>query len=97
MPRQLQLRPLQNTYYGFFQGKKISVKKLRGLGFDGANTMFGNKSGVQVRMRYHSPGALYVHCCCHRLQLAAVQAADEHKEVKRVFGTLLTVWKTFHY
>ena len=57
----------------------------------------GKKSGVQVRLRYHSPSALFVHCCCHRLQLAAVQAASEHNEVKRVLVTLLTVWKTFHY
>ena len=81
----------------FFQEKKILVKKVRGLGFDGASTMSGKKSGVQVRMRFQSPSALFVHCYSHKLQLAAVQAADEHKEVKRVFGTLLTVWKTFHY
>jgi len=48
-------------------------------------------------MRYHSPSALYIHCRCHKLQLAAVHAANEHTEVKRVFGTLLTMWKTFHY
>ena len=59
--------------------------------------MSGKKSGVQVRMRFQSPSALFVHRYSHRLQLAAVQAADKHKEVKRVFGTLLTVWKTFHY
>ena len=59
--------------------------------------MSGSRSGVQVRMRYHSPSALYVHCHCHKLQLAAVYAANEHNEVKRVFGTLLTMWKAFHY
>ena len=59
--------------------------------------MSGKKSGVQVRLRYHSRSALLVHCCCHRRQLAAVQAASEHNEVKGVLRTLLTVWKTFHY
>jgi len=29
--------------------------------------------------------------------LAALNAADEHIEVKRVLGTLLTIWKAFHY
>lgn len=45
----------------------------------------------------HSPSAIYVHCRCHQLQLAALNAANEHTEVKRVLGTLLTIWKAFHY
>ena len=32
-----------------------------------------------------------------QLQLADVYAANEHKEVKEVFGTRLTMWKAFHY
>lgn len=39
---------------------------------------------------------MYVHCRCHQLQLAALNAADNHREVKRVLGTLLTTWKAFH-
>ena len=61
------------------------------------NTMSGNNTGVQVRIRHFSPSALFVHCTCHRLQLAAVHASSEHNEVKRVLGTLLTMWKAFHY
>ena len=59
--------------------------------------MSGSKSGVQTRIRRHAPSALYVHCHCHRLQLAAVHAAKEHPEVKKILGILLTIWKTFHY
>ena len=59
--------------------------------------MSGEKSGLQIRLRAHSPSALYVHCCRHQLQLAAIYAAKEHNEIMRVFGTLLTMWKTFHY
>lgn len=81
----------------FLHDKGIPIQKLRGLGFDGTNTMSGNKSGVQIRMRRHAPSALFVHCRCHQLQLAAVHAANEHREVQRVLGTLLTIWKTFHY
>ena len=81
----------------FIRDKCIDIKKVRGLGFDGTNTMSGEKSGVQIRMRRHSPSALYVHCRCHQLQLAAVNAATELSEVNRVMGTLLTMWKTFHY
>lgn len=45
----------------------------------------------------HSSSAIYVWCRCHQLQLATLNAADEHKDVKRVVGTLLTIWKAFHY
>ena len=39
----------------------------------------------------------YVYCRCYILQLAALNAGAEHTEVKRVLGTLLTIWKAFHY
>ena len=81
----------------FLNDRGICLSKLRGLGLDGASTMSGKKNGVQVRMRCHSPSALFVHCCCHRLQLAEVHAANEHIEVKRVLGSLLTIWKSLHY
>ena len=54
------------------------------------STMSGERSGVQVRLRVYSPSALYVHCRCHQLQLAAIHASKEHNEVRRVLGTLLT-------
>ena len=81
----------------FLQEKGLDVQEMCGLGFNGATTMSGAKSGVQLRLRFHSPSALYVHCRCHQLQLASVHAAAEHNEVKRMFGTLLTMWKMFHY
>ena len=70
---------------------------MRGLGFDGASTMSGHRTGVQTRLRLHSTSAIYVHCLCHQLQLAALNAAGEHIQVIRVLGTLLTIWKGFHY
>ena len=81
----------------FLNERGLSLDKLRGLGFDGASTMSGARTGVQVRLRVHSPSALYVHCRCYQLQLAAIHASREHNEVQRVLGTLLTIWKTFHY
>ena len=60
----------------FLGSKGIDIKKLRELGFDGTNTMSGQKSGVQLRIRRHAPSAMFVHCRCHQLQLAAVQSAS---------------------
>ena len=81
----------------FLESKSINMTKMRGIGFDGANTMSGKRSGVQKRLRLHSPSAVYVHCRCHQLQLATLNAADQHRDVKRVVGTLLTIWKAFYY
>ncbi len=81
----------------FLSDNGIPLIKLRGLGFDGTNTMSGNNTGVQVRIRHFCPSALFVHCTYHRLQLAAIHASSEHTEVKRMLGTLLTIWKAFHY
>ena len=50
----------------FLHSKGIDMKKLRGLGFDGTNTMSGQKSGVQLRIRRHAPSAIFVHCRCHQ-------------------------------
>ena len=81
----------------FLQPKGIGFEKMHGIGFDGTNTMSGHRSGVQTCLRLHAPSAVYVHCRCHKLQLAALNAAAEHTEVNRLLGTLLTIWKAFHY
>ena len=47
-----------------------------GMVFDGASTFSGKKTGVQTRMKKLAPHVLFVHCHCHLLQLACVQAAN---------------------
>ena len=67
------------------------------MGFDGAATFSGDKTGVQRRLKELSPHALFVHCCCHVLQLASVQAANATPGIKHVYTSLMTLWKFFHY
>ena len=55
------------------------------MGFDGAAIFSGKKSGVQARMKKHSPHALFVHC--HQLQLACVQAANSTAGIEHVYVT----------
>ena len=52
------------------------------MGFDGAATFSGDKTGVQRRLKELSPHALFVHCRCHVLQLASVQAANATPGIK---------------
>ena len=60
------------------------------MGFDGAVTFSGDKTGVQRRLKELSPHALFAHCCCHVLQLASVQAAKATSGIKHVYTTLMT-------
>ena len=71
--------------------------KLIGMGCDGAATFSGKRSGVQARIKRHSPHALFVHYYCHKLQLACVQAANATSGIEHVYVTLTTLWKFFHY
>ena len=77
--------------------KNIQLGRLIGMGFDGAATFSGDKTGVQRRLKELSPHALFVHCRCHVLQLASVQAANATPGIKHVYTTLMTLWKFFHY
>ena len=73
------------------------MERLIGMGFDGAATFSGDKTGVQRRLKELSPYALFVHFRCHVLQLASVQAANATPGIKHVYTTLMTLWKFFHY
>ena len=77
--------------------KNLQVKKIVGMGFDGANAFSGNRTGVQARVKKLAPHALFVHCHCHILQLACVQAANETPGIKHVYVTLTALWNFFHY
>ena len=54
---------------------------MRGLGFDGTNTMSGHRAGIQKCLKFLLPSVLYIHCQCHQLQLAAISAGNDHTEV----------------
>ena len=77
--------------------KNIQLGRLIGMGFDGAATFSGDKTGVQRRLKELSSHALFVHSCCHVLQLASVQAANATPGIKHVYTTLMTLWEFFHY
>ena len=56
--------------------RSFEYTKLVGQGYDGVSPFSGVHSGVQKRIRVHAAHALYIHCSCHRLQLASIQVAD---------------------
>ena len=85
------------TLTSFTSEKNLEYRKLVGQGYDGAATFSGNRTGVLTGMKVHAAHALYIHCSCHRLLLAAIQAADAMETVRRMFGTMTNLWKLFYY
>ena len=77
--------------------KDIQLGWLIGIEFDGAATLFGDKTGVQRKFKELSPRALFVHCCCHVLQLASVQAANATPGIKHVYTILMMLQEFVHY
>ena len=81
----------------FMSSHGIDVRQMRGMGFDGAATFSGKKSGVQTRLKNLSPHAIYLHCRNHILQLACVQAANTIPSIKKVYSNFTSLWKLFYY
>lgn len=77
--------------------KHLQIGSIVGMGFDGAATFSGSKTGVQARLKRNAPHAVFVHCHCHMLQLACVQAANSTQGIKHVYTTMTSLWKYFHF
>lgn len=81
----------------FISNKNLEYSRLVGQGYDGSATFSGEWTGVQRKIRVKATHALYIHCSCHRLQLASIQAAQSVGAVKNTFGTMTNLWMLFHY
>ena len=95
--RSLDAETLASTITSYVESQGLNIKRLIGQGYDGAAPFSGKNTGVQRRLRTLSGHALYIHCSCHRLQLASIQAADSVPQIKKFFGMLLSLWKLFYY
>ena len=69
--RSLDAETLANTITSYVESKGLNIKRLIGQEHDGAALFSSKNIGVQRRMRTLSGHALYIHCSCHRLQLAS--------------------------
>ena len=57
----------------------LSMSKLREQCYDGCSTMSGTRSGVAKSIMDEEPRAVYTHCYCHSLNLAANDAIRNSK------------------
>ena len=72
----------------------LSLLKLRGQGYDGANNMQGDINGLKILILKENKSAFYVHCFTHQLQLTLVAVTKNHINIAEFFymvSNLVTV------
>ncbi|KAG7594755.1 hypothetical protein ISN45_Aa01g034900 [Arabidopsis thaliana x Arabidopsis arenosa] len=74
-----------------FTKRGLSMKKLRGQGYDGASNMKGEFNGLRSLILRENSTAYYVHCFAHQLQLVVVAVAKKHFEVGDFFDMISTL------
>ncbi|XP_018455197.1 uncharacterized protein LOC130496927 [Raphanus sativus] len=76
---------LKDAIDDLFSKHGLSLKKVRGQGYDGASNMKGEFNGLRSLILRESRSAYYVHCFAHQLQLVVVAGAKKHFEVGEFF------------
>ncbi|KAL4369145.1 hypothetical protein GQ457_05G018700 [Hibiscus cannabinus] len=69
----------------------VDKEGIRGQGYDGANNMCGEFTGLQALILKECPFAYYIHCLAHRLQLTLVGASKEVIPVEQFFSYLTII------
>ncbi|KAL9840521.1 putative transcription factor and/or regulators TTF-type(Zn) family [Arabidopsis thaliana] len=79
---------LKSAIDSLFAKYGLSLKKLRGQGYDGASNMKGKFNGLRSLILKESSSAYYVHCFAHQLQLVVMAVAKKHVEVGEFFDMI---------
>ncbi|XP_019087367.1 PREDICTED: zinc finger MYM-type protein 1-like [Camelina sativa] len=66
----------------------LSMKQLRGQGYDGASNMKGEFNGLRSLILRENSSAYYIHCFAHQLELVVVAVAKKHFEVGDFFDMI---------
>ena len=74
---------------------QLDIKNCVGQGYDGAATMSGHVSGVQVQIRKEAPMAVYVHCASHCLNLV-LNHSSQVPPIRNMYTTLSDVINFFN-
>ncbi|KAG2604865.1 hypothetical protein PVAP13_4NG097550 [Panicum virgatum] len=72
---------LKDSICAVLSDNNLSVRDIRGQGYDGASNMRGDEC----------PYAYYIHCMAHQLQLALVAASREAHEVHNFFQHAISI------
>ncbi|XP_070667354.1 uncharacterized protein [Malus domestica] len=77
---------LKDAIDTLFSRNGLSISKLRGQGYDGANNMRGELNSLKTKILREQPCAYYVHCLAHQLQLALVVVAKKNIDIASFFA-----------
>ena len=80
-----------------FNTKAISITKMAALGSDGASVMLGNKDGVAAKLQKKSKCLIAIHCCNHRLALAARDSFKETEQMVAVEELMDNLYNFYHW
>lgn len=70
---------------------KLSLKQVRGQGYDGASNMRGAFNGLQSLIMRENSSVYYVHCFAHQLQLVVVAVTRKHTGIAEFFNKISTL------
>ncbi|GJS33589.1 zinc finger MYM-type protein 1-like protein [Tanacetum coccineum] len=79
---------LKSSIDTFVAKNHLSLKQLRGQGYDGASNMHDEFNGLKAKILEENNLAYYVHCFAHQLQLVVVTVAKQHLGVVVFFDKL---------
>jgi hypothetical protein len=66
----------------------LSMKQVRGQGYDGASNMRGEFNGLRALIMRENSSAYYVHCFAHQLQLVIVAVAKKNDDASDFFDMI---------
>ena len=82
---------LKSCIDSLFAKLKLSLKQVRGQGYDGASNMRGAFNGLQSLIMRENNSAYYVHFFAHQLQLVVVAIARKHTGIAEFFNKISTL------
>ncbi|XP_071732585.1 uncharacterized protein [Rutidosis leptorrhynchoides] len=82
---------LKSAIDSLFAEHKVSLKQVRGQGYDGASNMHGEFNGLKALILKDNSSAYDIHCFAQQLQLVVVAVAKHHNRVGDFFDKLALV------
>ncbi|XP_024989158.1 zinc finger MYM-type protein 1-like [Cynara cardunculus var. scolymus] len=79
---------LKSAIDTLFAEHGLSLKHVRGQGYDGASNMCSEFNKIKALILNENSSAYYIHCFAHQLQLVVVAVANKHDGVENFFNML---------
>jgi hypothetical protein len=82
---------LKSSIDSLFAKFKLSLKQVRGEGYDGASNMRGEFNGLKSLIMRDNSTIYYMHCFAHQLQLVVVAVVRKNREISQIFSWISTL------